>query len=253
MVQERGSSGGAKIPEVTMVFWVLKVLATTLGETAGDAASMSLDLGYLQSTLIFAGLFAAFVLLQIRARRFHPWLYWATIVGVTTLGTTTADFADRSIGIGYPGGTLVLAGLLVSSLAIWRLTLGSVAIATVDRPAAEGFYWATLMFSQTLGTALGDWVTDASGRGYAFAGLVFGALLLLVAAVYFWRPMLATPLFWTAFILTRPLGAVLGDFLDKPISSGGLNLDRFAASGVLTAFLFAGLLFLPQRPAAHGH
>lgn len=243
----------AKVPAVTLGFWILKVLATTLGETGGDALSMSLNLGYLVSTGVFALIFAGFVALQVRSDRFRPWLYWATIIATTTVGTTLADFADRSLGIGYAGGSLLLLALLLGSLWLWKRTLGTVAVSSVSSPRAEWFYWITILFSQTLGTALGDWTADSAGLGYGGAALLFGALLALVAAAYMWTNISRTALFWAAFILTRPLGAVVGDFLDKPVDHGGLALSRFAASGVLIAAIAAGILLLPQRPARAAH
>ena len=243
----------AKVPQVTLLFWVIKVAATTLGETAGDAVSMSLDLGYLVGTAIFAAIFLGAVIFQIRTRRFHAGLYWATIVATTTVGTTLADFADRSLGIGYAGGSALLLILLVLSLVAWQLTLGSIAIETVNRPKVEAFYWTTIMFSQTLGTALGDWTVDQVSSGYLGAGIIFGGLLALVALVYFVQKNFRPALFWAAFILTRPLGAVLGDFLDKPVAAGGLNLSRFAASAVLGGIMLLCIVAFPQRAAARAH
>ena len=243
----------AKVPQVTLLFWVIKVAATTLGETAGDAVSMSLNLGYLVGTAIFAAIFLVAVFCQIRTRRFHAGLYWATIVATTTVGTTLADFADRSLGIGYAGGTALLLTLLVLSLVAWQLTLGSIAIETVNRPKVEAFYWTTIMFSQTLGTALGDWTVDQVSSGYLGAGIIFSGLLALVALVYFVQKNFRPALFWTAFILTRPLGAVLGDFLDKPVANGGLNLSRFAASAALGGIMLLCLVVFPQRAAARAH
>jgi uncharacterized membrane-anchored protein len=242
-----------KVPEVTVLFWILKIAATTLGETGGDAVSMSMNLGYLVGTGIFAALFAVFVGIQIKARKFHPFLYWATIIATTTVGTTLADFADRSLGIGYTGGSTLLFLLLLASLFIWHRTLGSVSIDTVNTPKAEMFYWVTIMFSQTLGTALGDWTADSAGLGYGGAAIVFGSLLALTAAAYFWTHVSRTALFWIAFILTRPLGAVVGDFLDKPIASGGLALSRYTASAVLLAFILGCILLFRQRPARSMH
>ncbi|MDE2202443.1 MAG: hypothetical protein KGJ38_06895, partial [Burkholderiaceae bacterium] len=212
----------AKVPEVTLGFWLLKIAATTLGETGGDAVSMSMNLGYLVSTGIFAAVFLVAVAAQIKAGRFNPLLYWTTIIATTTVGTTLADFADRSLGIGYAGGSALLLGLLLCSLYTWYRTLGSVSVETVHSPKAEAFYWVTIMFSQTLGTALGDWTADSAGLGYTGAAIVFGALLALIVAAYYWTHISRTLLFWAAFILTRPLGAVVGDFLDKPHSAGGL-------------------------------
>ena len=243
----------SKVPEVTLVFWIIKVAATTLGETAGDAVSMSMKLGYLAATGIFAAIFLVAVVAQIKAKDFHPLLYWATIIATTTVGTTLADFADRSLGIGYAGGSTLLFILLMGSLALWYRTLGSVSVATVSSPKAETFYWITIMFSQTLGTALGDWTADSAGLGYTGGALVFSALLGAVAAAYFWTRVSRTVLFWAAFILTRPLGAVVGDFLDKPVSSGGLALSRYSASAVLIIFILAMILVFKQRAAKRAH
>jgi uncharacterized membrane-anchored protein len=243
----------SKVPAVTLGFWLIKIAATTLGETGGDTLSMSLGLGYLVSTAIFAVVFAAAVGAQIGARRFRPLLYWLTIVATTTVGTTLADFADRSLGIGYAGGSMLLLALLLASLAIWYRVLGSIAVDSVATPRAEAFYWITIMFSQTLGTALGDWTADSAGLGYTGAMMIFGGLLLAVAAAYFRTRLSRTALFWLAFVLTRPLGAVLGDFLDKPIDHGGLALSRIGASGVLVALMLVFILLLPQRPADKAH
>lgn len=242
-----------KVPAVTVTFWIVKIAATTLGETGGDAVSMSLNLGYLISTGIFAIIFLAAVTAQIRTNSFNPWLYWLTIIATTTVGTTLADFADRSLGIGYPGGSALLLALLLASLFIWYRTLGSIAVDTVSSPKAEGFYWLTIMFSQTLGTALGDWTADSEGLGYVGAMIIFGGLLAFVAVLYFWTKVSRTALFWTAFVLTRPLGAVVGDFLDKPLDHGGLALSRFTASAALLIFMIACIAFLSQRPAQRRH
>lgn len=243
----------AKVPEVTLAFWVIKVLATTLGETGGDAVSMSMNLGYLVGTSIFAVIFVAAVVAQIRATRFHPMLYWATIIASTTVGTTLADFADRSLGIGYAGGSTILFALLMASLFIWYRAQGTVAVDSVNSPKSEFFYWLTIMFSQTLGTALGDWTADSAGLGYVGGAMVFGSMLVLVALAY-WRTRISrTVLFWIAFILTRPLGAVVGDFLDKPVSHGGLELSRYAASISLLALIVLCILVFPQRPARRAH
>ena len=249
--EPRGRSGTSKVPEVVFGFWIVKILATTLGETAGDALSMSLELGYLVSTGIFAVVFAALAIVQIRAARFHPFLYWAVVVASTTVGTTLADFATRSIGIGYVGGSLLLAALVCASLAVWYLTLGSVSVRTIRSPKVEAFYWITILFSQTLGTALGDFAADDGGLGYGGGALVFGAAIAVTAVLYYATDLSRVVLFWAAFILTRPLGATVGDFLDKPIAKGGLNLDRFAASGVLVAAIVLCILVLPQRSADH--
>lgn len=242
-----------KVPEVTLVFWIIKVAATTLGETGGDAVSMSMNLGYLVATAIFAAIFLAAVAAQIRSRRFHPLLYWFTIIATTTVGTTLADLADRSLGIGYAGGAASLLALLIASLALWYRAEGSISVNTVSSPRAEMFYWVTIMFSQTLGTALGDWTADSAGVGYAGSALLFLALLAMVAAAYFWTRLSRTALFWIAFVLTRPLGAVVGDFLDKPRANGGLALSRYAASTVLLAFILACVLLIRQRPAQQAH
>ena len=243
----------SKVPEVTLVFWAIKIAATTFGETAGDAVSMSMELGYLVGTAIFAVIFVGAVLAQIRAKEFRPFLYWATIIASTTVGTTLADFADRSLGVGYAGGTAVLFTLLLLSLLAWYRSLGSIAIDTVSTPRAEMFYWVTIMFSQTLGTALGDWSADSAGLGYVGAALIFSALLALVVAAYLWTDVSRTLLFWAAFVLTRPLGAVVGDFLDKPVAAGGLALSRYSASLALLAFIVACILIFPQRAARQAH
>lgn len=242
-----------KVPAVTLLFWIIKIAATTLGETAGDALSMSLNLGYLTSTGIFAVIFLAAVTAQMRARQFHPWLYWTTIIATTTVGTTMADFFDRSLGIGYSGGTAILLGLLLASLWTWRRTLGSVSVQSVSSPTAEVFYWVTIMFSQTLGTALGDWTADTAGLGYAGGAMIFSALLTLVVLAYFKTRISRTALFWAAFVLTRPLGAVVGDYLDKPISAGGLALSRFSASAALLAFIAFTLMAFKHRASAKAH
>jgi uncharacterized membrane-anchored protein len=243
----------AKVPEVTLGFWLIKIAATTLGETGGDAVSMSMNLGYLAATGIFAAIFMAAVIAQIKAKSFHPFLYWTTIIATTTVGTTLADFADRSLGIGYAGGSTLLLGLLLGSLSIWYWTLGSVSVSTVSSPKAEAFYWLTIMFSQTLGTALGDWTADTAGLGYTGAAIVFGTLLAMVVAAYYWTRVSRTLLFWAAFILTRPLGAVVGDFLDKPLNAGGLALSRYAASAALLAFILSAMLLFRQRAARTAH
>ena len=243
----------SKVPEVTLLFWIMKVAATTLGETAGDAVSMSMHAGYLIGTAIFSVVFLAAVFAQIRAKTFQPFLFWATIIATTTVGTTLADFADRSLGIGYAGGSTLLLTLLLGSLFIWHRTLGTVAVNSINSPKAEMFYWLTIMLSQTLGTALGDWTADSAGLGYVGAALVFGALLATVVAAYYWTAVSRTLLFWAAFILTRPLGAVVGDFLDKPVSAGGLALSRYSASAALFAFILTCILLLKQRPARTAH
>ena len=243
----------SKVPEVTLLFWIIKIAATTLGETGGDAVSMSLNLGYLIATAIFAALFIAAVGAQIVAKNYHPYIYWTTIIASTTVGTTLADFATRSLGIGYAGGSLLLLVLLVASLAVWYRTVGTVSVVSISSPGVELFYWATIMFSQTLGTALGDWTADTAGLGYLGAAAVFGALLAVVAAAYLWTTISRTSLFWVAFVLTRPLGAVVGDFLDKPIASGGLALSRFSASAVLLTFILACLILFKHRAASKDH
>jgi len=237
----------SKVPEVTLIFWIIKIVATTLGETGGDAVSMSMKLGYLVGTAIFAAVFLIAVVAQIKAQRFHPFLYWTTIIATTTVGTTLADFADRSLGIGYAGGTSLLFALLMASLAIWYKSLGSVSVNTVSTPKAEMFYWITIMFSQTLGTALGDWTADTAGLGYGGGAIIFSGLLGVVLAAYFWTNISRTVLFWAAFILTRPLGAVLGDFLDKPLNDGGLALSRYTASASLLVIMIACILLFTQR------
>ncbi|MCW5299401.1 hypothetical protein DXT88_14575 [Herbaspirillum lusitanum] len=243
----------AKVPEVTLIFWIIKIAATTLGETGGDAVSMSMQLGYLVGTGIFATIFLAAVTAQIKAKSFRPLLYWTTIVATTTVGTTLADFADRSLGIGYAGGSTILLALLLASLFVWHRTLGSVSVDSINSPKAEAFYWVTIMFSQTLGTALGDWTADTAGLGYTGAALIFGSLLLLILLAYFLTNLSRTVLFWGAFILTRPLGAAVGDFLDKPHGQGGLELSRYTASGALLAFMLLSLFLFRQKAAEAPH
>ena len=243
----------SKVPEVTLLFWLLKIAATTLGETGGDAVSMSMDLGYLFATGIFGVIFLVAVGAQIAAKRFNAYLYWTTIVATTTVGTTLADFADRSLGIGYPGGTALLLGLLLTSLAVWYRAMGTVSVESVSSPKSEMFYWVTIMFSQTLGTALGDWTADTAGLGYLGGIGVFVVLLAIVVACHFWTNISRTALFWAAFVLTRPLGAVVGDFLDKPLDAGGLALSRYWASIVLLAFMLALIALVPQKPASRRH
>ncbi len=241
----------SKVPAVTLIFWVIKIFCTTLGETGGDAVTMSMNLGYLVGTLIFAAIFVVAVIVQIKAKKFHPFLYWFTIIATTTVGTTMADYADRSLGIGYAGGSLLLLFLLLASLGLWYWTLGSVSVDTVSSPKTEAFYWITIMFSQTLGTALGDWTADSEGLGYLGGIAIFVVLLAIVAACYFWTKISRTFLFWAAFILTRPLGAVVGDFLDKPNAQGGLNLSRYSASATLAVLIVACILIFPQRAGEH--
>lgn len=242
------SSALTKVPAVTLGFWIIKILATTFGETAGDTVSMSMNLGYLVGTGIFATLLIILVALQIRARQFHPFLYWATIIASTTAGTTMADFATRSLGIGYPGGSLLLLGTVLASLAVWHRALGTISVSSVHEPKAEIYYWLTITFSQTLGTALGDWVADGS-LGYVGAAVVFGTLLALLVIAYYRTTISRVTLFWAAFILTRPLGAVVGDFLDKPVAHGGLELSRAGASLVLGLAIATLILAIPQRAA----
>ncbi len=241
----------SKVPAVTLGFWVIKILATTLGETGGDAVTMTLNWGYLAGVALFGGALVALVVAQIFAKRFHPALYWATIVASTTFGTTLADFADRSLGIGYTGGSLLLLCCLLATLGLWHWSQGTVSVNTVSTPKVEAFYWATITFSQTLGTALGDWLADTGGLGYEGGALVFIAGLVAVAALYYWTSVSRVTLFWVAFILTRPLGATVGDFLDKPVSHGGLNLSRPLASAVIAAIIVALVILLPQRPGRH--
>lgn len=238
-----------KVPAVTLGFWIIKILATTLGETAGDTVSMSMDLGYLVGTAIFIVPLILFVALQIRAASFHPALYWATIIASTTAGTTMADFATRSLGIGYAGGSALLLACVLVSLALWRVVMGSVAVDTISSPKSELFYWVTITFSQTLGTALGDWAADDGGLGYLGGATLFGGALLLLLAVWRFTATSRVILFWTAFILTRPLGATVGDFLDKPLEKGGLDFSRPVASAVLIAAIVLLIAILPQRAA----
>lgn len=252
----------AKVPQVTLVFWIIKILATTLGETGGDAVTMSWlgettsagnGSGYLVGTAIFGVIFIAAVLVQIKAAKFHPFLYWLTIVATTTVGTTLADYCDRSLGIGYAGGSSILLLLVIVSLVTWRSSTGSISVETVSTPNVEIFYWVTIMFSQTLGTAVGDWVADTNQTGYLGAAAIFGGLLVVTALLYYLTRISRALLFWGAFVLTRPLGAVVGDLLDKPHSDGGLALSRYTASLALLVVIVALILIIPQKPARKAH
>jgi uncharacterized membrane-anchored protein len=261
-MNDRKSELVAKVPQVTLLFWIIKILATTLGETGGDAVTMSWlgettaagnGAGYLIGTAIFGVIFIVAVLVQIKAKQFHPFLYWLTIVATTTVGTTLADYCDRSLGIGSTGGAAILLTCVIASLLIWRWSTGSISVETVSTPKVEIFYWVTIMFSQTLGTALGDWVADTNSTGYLGAAAVFGGLLLLCALLYYFTSLSHALLFWAAFILTRPLGAVVGDFLDKPIAKGGLALSRYTASLALLVVIVALILIFPQKPSRKAH
>ncbi len=243
--------GLSKVPEIVLGFWIIKILATTLGETGGDAVTMSMHLGYAAGTVIFAAIFVVAVIGQMRAVRFNPLLYWLTIVATTTLGTTMADFADRSLGIGYAGGATILGLLLAASLAVWRWTEGSVSVDRVATPRTETFYWITILFSQTLGTALGDWMADSNGLGFGGGAVVFGTAIILIAAAYYFTRISHVALFWAAFILTRPLGATVGDLLDKPLAQGGFELSRTGASVVLIGAMLLLIAALPQRAGPH--
>src|SRR6476659_6839085 len=252
----------SKVPHVTFLFWIVKILATALGETGGDAVTMSWlgetsaeanGTGYLIGTGIFGVIFIIAVLVQIRAKKFHPFLYWLTIVATTTVGTTLADYCTRSLGIGYTGGSTILLICVIAWLLVWGWSTGSVSIETVSTPKVEIFYWVTIMFSHTLGTALGDWVADTNEMGYLGAAAVFGGLLLLTALLYYFTSISHAILFWAAFILTRPLGAVGGDFLDKPLEKGGMALSRYTASGALLVVIVALILIFPQKPASKAH
>jgi uncharacterized membrane-anchored protein len=260
--QPIGSNMLSKVPQVTLAFWVVKILATTLGETGGDAVTMSWlgettseakGTGYLIGTAIFGVIFIAAVLVQIRAKKFQPFLYWLTIVATTTVGTTLADYCTRSLGIGYTGGSAILLIFVIASLLIWRWSTGSISVETVNTPKVEVFYWVTIMSSQTLGTALGDWVADTNEMGYLGAAAVFGGLLLLTALLYYFTSLSRAVSFWAAFILSRPLGAVVGDFLDKPLANGGLALSRYTASFALVVVIIALILIFPQKPASKAH
>ena len=241
----------SKVPEVTLGFWIIKIAATTLGETGGDTVTMTLNWGYLAGTGLFLVAMIILVAAQIRAKKFHPALYWATIVASTTFGTTMADFADRSLGIGYTGGSSLLLTCLVLVLALWYRSEGTISVNSVSTPRVEAFYWGAITFSQTLGTALGDWIADTGNMGYRGGALIFAAGLAVIAALYFWTRVSRVTLFWVAFILTRPLGATVGDFLDKPLDHGGLALSRPLASLVIAAFMLVCLLLIPQRAGQH--
>jgi uncharacterized membrane-anchored protein len=244
-----GGEALSKVPEVTLLFWIVKILATTLGETGGDALSMSLNLGYALSTVILLVPFFVLVGIQIKAKRFHSWLYWAVIVGTTLAGTTMADFADRSLGIGYPGGASILFALVIGSLLVWKAVVGTVSVDNIVSTKAEVFYWVTILFSNTLGTALGDWTSE--GTGFAGGIYLFFGLIAVVAGLYFFTKISRTLLFWSAFILTRPLGANMGDFLTKPHADHGLNLSRFVASGVIAVVMILLLVVFPQKAGNH--
>jgi uncharacterized membrane-anchored protein len=241
----------SKVPAVTLAFWIIKIAATTLGETGGDTVTMTLNWGYLAGTTVFLGLLIVLVAAQIRAKRFHPFLYWSTIAASTTFGTTMADFADRSLGIGYTGGTTLLAVCLFAVLGLWYWSESTISVDTVSTPKVEAFYWAAIIFSQTLGTALGDWMADTGGLGYKGGALVFGAGLAMIVGLYLWTNASRVLLFWAAFILTRPLGATVGDFLDKPRNAGGLALSRPLASAAIAVFILLCLFVLPQRAGRH--
>jgi uncharacterized membrane-anchored protein len=243
-------SAMSKVPAVTLTFWIIKIAATTLGETGGDTVTMTMNLGYLVGTAIFLSALIILVAAQMRARKFHPFLYWATIIASTTAGTTMADFADRSLGIGYAGGSALLFACVMLSLGFWYRSQGSVSVDAITTPKVEGFYWATITLSQTLGTALGDWAAD-SGLGYGGGALVFATGLAILAVIYYRTRVSHVLLFWAAFILTRPLGATVGDFFDKPISQGGLDISRPLASLIIAAFILVCILVLPQRAGSH--
>lgn len=247
------SNSLSKVPAITLGFWIIKILATTLGEVGGDAVTMSMNLGYLIGTALFATVFAVAVFAQIRSPNFRPWVYWFAIIASTTVGTTLADYVDRSLGIGYTGGTTLLLALLLGTLFVWQRSTGSISVTRINSPRSELFYWLTITFSQTLGTALGDWAADTQGLGYTGGIALFGGLLALVALLYFYTRISRTALFWSAFVLTRPLGAVVGDFLDKPLDHGGLALSRYTATVVLLLAIVACIALLPQRPARHAH
>jgi len=240
-----------KVPEVTLVFWIIKIAATTLGETGGDSVTMTLDWGYLSGTALFLSLLVVLVITQIFAKKFHPFLYWATIVASTSFGTTMADFVDRSLGIGYTGGATLLVICLAAVLGLWHWSEGTISVQTVTTPKVEAFYWTAITLSQTLGTALGDWIADTGGLGYQGGALVFAAGLAVIGGLYSWTNVSRVSLFWSAFILTRPLGATVGDFLDKPVSHGGLAFSRPLASAVIAVFIIGCLFFLPQRAGRH--
>jgi uncharacterized membrane-anchored protein len=240
-----------KVPEVTLAFWVIKIAATTMGETAADAVSMTMHLGYAIGTAIFFTFFIVTVAAQVSAKSFHPFLYWAVIVATTTVGTTMADYADRSLGIGYIGGSLTLFTMLMLALGTWRFTMGSVSVSNITSAKVEMFYWTTILFSNTLGTALGDFLADDSGLGFGGGAMVFAGALVLVAAAYFYTKASHTLLFWMAFILTRPLGATLGDLLTKPHADGGFDLSRISSSVIIAIFMFGCILFMPQRAGSH--
>jgi uncharacterized membrane-anchored protein len=246
-----GMAVASKVPQVAVAFWIIKIAATTLGETGGDALSMTMNLGYLLSTAIFMACFIVALIFQVRAKRYHPFLYWTVIVTTTTVGTTMADFADRSLGMGYVGGSLTLFVMLMAVLGIWRVSTGSVSFSNITSPKVEIFYWVTILFSNTLGTALGDFLADTQGVGYERGAFFFSVLLAIVAAAYFFTKISHTLLFWIAFILTRPLGATLGDLLTKPVANGGLNLGRITATSVIAVFMILCILLTSRDAGEH--
>jgi uncharacterized membrane-anchored protein len=241
----------SKVPQIALMFWVIKIAATTLGETGGDALSMSMNLGYLLSTAIFMVCFLVALTFQIKAKTYHTFLYWTVIVTTTTVGTTMADFADRSLGMGYVGGSLILFSMLLIVLGLWRYSVGSISFSDITARKVEIFYWVTILFSNTLGTALGDFLADTSGVGYERGALVFSGALVIIAVLYFSTDISRTFLFWTAFILTRPLGATLGDLLTKPHNHGGLDLSRITSSLVIAAFMVACIFMVGNRAGKH--
>lgn len=249
--ESRSLAAASKVPQIAIAFWIIKIAATTLGETGGDALSMTMKLGYALSTLIFMVFFIVAVTAQIKAKSFHRFLYWTVIVATTTVGTTMADFTDRSLGVGYAGGSLILLALLVGVLGLWRWSAGAISFRNITVPKVEVFYWTTILFSNTLGTALGDWLADTQGIGFERGALVFAGALTLVAMAYFFTSISRTTLFWAAFILTRPLGATLGDILTKPHENGGLNLSRITSSLVIAAFMVLCILLTSQHAGQH--
>lgn len=251
MIERRHHPGLSKVPAVTLAFWVIKIAATTLGETGGDTVSMTLNWGYLAGCALFVTLLIVCVTAQIRSQHFHPALYWSTIVAATLFGTTTADFFDRSLGIGYTGGSLAIFACMMITLALWFWTTGTIAVETVDNPRTETFYWIAITFSQTLGTAFGDWTSNVAGFGFGGGALFFVSLLILLAVLYYTTQISRVFLFWAAFILTRPLGATFGDLLDKPLNAGGFDISRPLISAGVAAFMVVCLLLLPQRAGRH--
>jgi uncharacterized membrane-anchored protein len=250
--QDETSDALSKVPPATLAFWIVKILATTLGETGGDALSMTLKLGYALSTLIFLGFFALTLSAQVKSRSYHPVLYWSVVVATTTVGTTTSDYFDRTLGLGYVKSSIILFGVVIAVLVGWRAATGAIKVDDVTTRKNEIFYWVTILVSNTLGTALGDFVADDAGLGFQKGALVFAGLIVVVGLLHLFAKAPRSIVFWAAYVLTRPLGATLGDTLTKPSEEGGLNLGRISTSVAMAAamVLLVAVTSLRRRPTA---